>query len=70
MIHKLKYSYYTVRSIVNGKTKFRNADRVEGVFDFDTDKYSDFRNNYYNVVSDYLQDIGVKVRYGFTVVKL
>lgn len=45
--------------MVNGKTKFRSKDFVEGTFYFDTEKYWDEENNYYNVVSDFLQEEGV-----------
>jgi len=67
MIKNLKYHYYKKRPIVNGKTRFRIEDFVEGTFAFDTDKYRDEQNNYYNVVSDHLDDLGVKERHSFHV---
>jgi len=69
MIHKLEYSYYTKKAIINGRTKFKHEDFRKGILDFDTNKYWDDENNYYNVVSDFLQDSGVKKGYMLTVIK-
>lgn len=67
MIIKLKYSYYTKRPIIDGRTQFRKEDFVEGELDFDTEKYRDDEGNYWNVVSDFIQDSGVKERYSLNV---
>jgi len=57
MIIKLKYSYYIARPRdKKGRTKFRKEDRRTGILDFDTEIHWDDEDNYWNVVSDFLDE--------------
>lgn len=69
MIIKLKYRFYIHKDIVKGRTKL--SGKVEATFEFDTDKYWDGEDNYWNVVSDYIsKELKIKEHFGLHVEKL
>ena len=62
----INYYYYTNKEKANGKNRLSN--RVEKSFHFDTKKFIDDKDNYKNVISEYMTDIGIE-HYGLTITK-
>jgi len=65
----IQYSYFTNREMKLRKPRYRLSGKVTTTFHFDTTKYRDEKNNYYNVIGDYLRDGGIE-HFKLTILKV